>query len=99
MRKRKQKEKLQNLIFSLKKKERKQLTVKIINADSEFVFSAVDGFGDSLIIFAVKSHVGVGRLVPVCDNVKEKRKEEESLITTFRSFGKKDITQVSFLSL
>lgn len=67
---------------------KKQLTVKIINADSEFVFSAVDGFGDSLIIFAVKSHVGVGRLVPVCDNVKE-TKREESLITTFRSFGKK----------
>ncbi len=50
------------------------LTVKIINANSEFVFSSVDGFGDSLVILAVKSHVGVGRLVPVTNRKQTKRR-------------------------
>lgn len=39
-------------------------TVKIINANSELVFAAVDSFGDPLVILAVKSHVSVGRFVP-----------------------------------
>lgn len=41
------------------------LTVEIVDADAEFVLAAVNGFADPLVVFAVKSHVSIGRFVPI----------------------------------